>query len=203
MRVSKPSSQSRIAHQATGQAIRLAMITGLENCQASSPTMSRMRAPSTLRMPISLVRRSAVKAARPNRPRQATITASSGEAGEHLGPRRLRLVELDDDVLAELGRRTARRWRSASTPARPRRAPRADRHSRSAPACGVAVGLVDPEHDRIDRLADRAEARILDDADDVDRHRAHIPRPPAPARTVLPTASAGLREAQPARGRAR
>ena len=49
----------------------LAISTGSENCHNSSTTTSRMRAPNTLRMPISLVRRPAVKAARPNRPRQA------------------------------------------------------------------------------------------------------------------------------------
>ena len=49
MRASKLFSQSRITHQATGQAIRLAMITGLENCQASSLTMSCDLAPSTFR----------------------------------------------------------------------------------------------------------------------------------------------------------
>ena len=36
MRRSKVLSHSRITHQATGQAIRLAMITGFENCQASN-----------------------------------------------------------------------------------------------------------------------------------------------------------------------
>ena len=46
--------------------------------------MSRVRAPSTFLMPISLVRRSAVKAASPNRPRQATITASRAKPANTL-----------------------------------------------------------------------------------------------------------------------
>ena len=65
--------------------------------------MSRVRAPSTLRMPISLVRRSAVKEARPNSPRQPMTHREQREGGEALRPRILRLVELGDDVLAELG----------------------------------------------------------------------------------------------------
>ena len=60
----------------------LAISTGRLNCQTNSRTMSRVRAPSTLRMPISLVRRSAVKAAKPNRPRQPMITASKAKAAK-------------------------------------------------------------------------------------------------------------------------
>lgn len=79
---SKLFSQSRITHQATGQAMRLASSTGRLNCQTSNRTIRGVLAPSTLRMPISLVRRWAVKAASPNRPRQPTITASSANAAK-------------------------------------------------------------------------------------------------------------------------
>ena len=48
IRASKPLSQSRITHQAAGQAIRLAISTGLQNCQTSRRTMSRVRAPKHL-----------------------------------------------------------------------------------------------------------------------------------------------------------
>ena len=104
MRWSNPFSQSRIIHHATGQAMTLAMITGRLNCHTSSLTMSRVRAPSTLRIPISLVRRSAVKAARPNSPRQPMITARSEKAAEDLRPRVLHFLYASfDNVFAELG----------------------------------------------------------------------------------------------------
>ena len=82
MRSWKPFSQSRITHQATGQAMRLAITTGFENCQTSSRTMSRVRAPNTFLMPISLVRRSAVKAASAEQAEAADDDRQQGGGGE-------------------------------------------------------------------------------------------------------------------------
>ena len=55
--------------------MRLAAATHMMNSRDSSPAMAGDEAPKTLRMPISLIRRSAEKAARPNSPRQPTPTA--------------------------------------------------------------------------------------------------------------------------------
>ena len=166
IRWSKPFSQSRISHQATGQAITLAMITGRLNCHTSSRTMSRVRAPSTLRMPISLVRRSAVKAARPNRPRQPMITASSENAAKIFARASSALYSSRDDVLAELGLERHVAGDLLPLPLdrrfdRRRIAAIADDHPRRA-----RVHIL--EHDRVDRRADRAEAGIADHADDGD-----------------------------------
>ena len=99
-------------------------ITGFENCQASSRTMSRTRAPNTLRIPISLVRRSAVKAARPNRPRQAISDREQGEAGEGLRRAPRRSIELAPAGRRRTRPRTARsgasRFQTRSTLARGR-----------------------------------------------------------------------------------
>ena len=48
MRWSNPFSQSRMSHQAIGQAMMFAMITGRLNCHTRSCTMSRVRAPKYL-----------------------------------------------------------------------------------------------------------------------------------------------------------
>ena len=161
MRASNLFSQSRITHQATGQAIRLAMITGLENCQASSRTMSRLRAPNTLRMPISLVRRSAVKAARPNRPRQAMITASIAKPAK-LAARGFGRVKLGDDVVAKFASKgtsvdhppPARRPRRERSPDRRRVA-----HDHASRRCRWSRNMVGSIDSRSDRKRDSRRRR--------------------------------------------
>lgn len=71
----KSCSQLFISHHATGKATRDAMSTGLRKFFESITTISPAPAPSTLRMPISRVRCSALKAASQNRPRLPTKTA--------------------------------------------------------------------------------------------------------------------------------
>ena len=56
---------------AGGMASTTARSTNFKKSLAKRPVMPATLAPNTLRMPISLVRRSAVKAYRANRPRQA------------------------------------------------------------------------------------------------------------------------------------
>ena len=51
-------------------------LTSCTNSFASNPVSPVTEAPSTLRMPISFVRRSAVYAAKPNKPRQEIKIAS-------------------------------------------------------------------------------------------------------------------------------
>ncbi len=63
-----------MAHQATGQAIRLARMTRVRNSLEISTTIFDTEAPNTFRMPISLVRCAAAKADKPNIPRQAIST---------------------------------------------------------------------------------------------------------------------------------
>ena len=78
----------------------LAISTGIENCQSSRKITSRVRAPNTLRMPISLVRRPAVKAASPNRPRQAMKMAMATKMPK-IAPWRSSSEELLVEVVAQ------------------------------------------------------------------------------------------------------
>lgn len=64
-----------MVYQAIGQAMALATTTHMTNSFDISITMPEIEAPSTFLMPISLVRCSAVNAARPKRPRQPTKIA--------------------------------------------------------------------------------------------------------------------------------
>ncbi len=59
-----------MAYQAIGEAMTMAISTSFRKSLESSVTMLATLAPNTLRTPISLVRCSAVKVARPKRPRQ-------------------------------------------------------------------------------------------------------------------------------------
>src|SRR4051812_4812949 len=65
----KPSSQSLIKYQATGDAIKKEITTNIRKSFDSSVTIPALLAPNTLRMPISLVRCSTVKVVNPNKPR--------------------------------------------------------------------------------------------------------------------------------------
>src|ERR1700749_2405131 len=62
-------------YQAMGVAIINDMITNLRKSIDSKLTIPETLAPNTLRMPISLLRCSALKAARPKRPKQEMIIA--------------------------------------------------------------------------------------------------------------------------------
>ncbi len=71
IRYTKSSSHLFIAHQATGEAMKMAKHTNCTKSFESRVTMPATEAPSTLRMPISLVFCWAVNAARPNKPKHA------------------------------------------------------------------------------------------------------------------------------------
>ncbi len=71
------SSHACMIHAARGHAIRLAAITGRRKSLFIIKTISFSLAPITFRMPISFVRCSAVKAANPNKPRQAIKITSA------------------------------------------------------------------------------------------------------------------------------
>ena len=65
---------------AAGQANRFAINTHFVNCFESRKTIPDSEAPNTLRIPISLVRRSVKNDARPKRPRQEMTMANSVKA---------------------------------------------------------------------------------------------------------------------------
>src|SRR5690606_31870239 len=67
MRYAKSSSHLSIAHQAMGEAMTTATNTSLTKSIDSIDTISDTDAPSTLRMPISLVRWKAISVANPNK----------------------------------------------------------------------------------------------------------------------------------------
>jgi len=75
MRNGKRSNQLSITQMLIGQAMRLATRIGIEHFHSNNLTMSLTLAPSALRRPISLVRFSTVKVARPYIPRHAMSTA--------------------------------------------------------------------------------------------------------------------------------
>ena len=75
MRKAKSCSHLLPAHHASGTAISIAIPTNCKKFFATSKVMLLMFAPSTLLMPISFVRCTVVKAASPNKPRQASIIA--------------------------------------------------------------------------------------------------------------------------------
>ena len=64
-------------YQAIGVAITKEMITRIKKSFDNNCTMPVTLEPSTLRIPISLLRCSALNAARPNRPRQEITMATS------------------------------------------------------------------------------------------------------------------------------
>src|SRR3546814_1951640 len=70
MRYTKSSSHLLMAHQAMGDAMTTATSTNFIKSVDNIATMPDTDAPSTLRMPISLVRWKAVNAANPNSPKQ-------------------------------------------------------------------------------------------------------------------------------------
>ena len=70
VRYAKSCNHLFIANQATGDAIRIAMATNFKNSFDNNETMLPTLAPNTFLTPISLIRCSALKAARPNSPRQ-------------------------------------------------------------------------------------------------------------------------------------
>ena len=68
-----------------GQAMRLATSTSFKKALDNSNTTLATDAPSTLRMTISRVRRSAVKAASPNKPKHESNTASPAKTAAVYG----------------------------------------------------------------------------------------------------------------------
>ncbi len=112
-----------------------------------------------------MVRRSVVKAARPNRPRQAIDDGEDGEAEEHRRPGPLPRVEPGDQIFGEI--RLERKIGLETEPHPPESVHHLRRH-------GVAVaeedqagpGPVIAEDERLDLVAGGADPGVLDDADD-------------------------------------
>ena len=64
-------------YQANGVAMRMATTTNIKNSLESNPTRFSTEAPSTFRIPISLVLLSATNAANANKPKQDTNMANA------------------------------------------------------------------------------------------------------------------------------
>ena len=102
MRWSNPFSQSRMSHQAIGHAMMFAMITGRLNCHTRSRTMSRVRRQDLADADLL---RPALRGegGKPEEAEAADDHRQGRECGKDLRTRVLGLVELANDVLAELG----------------------------------------------------------------------------------------------------
>ena len=73
-----------MAYQATGNASSDEKAMSFKNSADNNPARPIMPAPRTLRIPISFVLRSAVKAARPNKPRQEIQIARAANTLDNL-----------------------------------------------------------------------------------------------------------------------
>ena len=75
----KPSNQFCISNHAIGVAMTIAMNTKRIKSLDNKPTIPVMLEPNTLRTPISFLRWSAVKADKPNNPKQEITMASNAK----------------------------------------------------------------------------------------------------------------------------
>ncbi len=175
IRWSKPFSQSRIIHQATGQAMTLAMITGPAELpheqlnDVASPRAEHLADADFLGPPLRGERGESEQA------EAADDHREQREGREDLRPRILLLVQLADDVLAELG--VERHFVGDLLPLpldrRPSPSPGSPLIADDHPAGpGVTLwNIIGSIGVRTD-----AEARVADDADDGDVHDPGVVR---------------------------
>jgi hypothetical protein len=103
MRVSKPFSQSRITHQAAGQAMRLAITTGLRELPGEEPDDVAHARPEDLADPDLLGAPLGGEGGQPEQAEAGDEYRQPGEAREGLPARLVGAVKLGEPALGEIG----------------------------------------------------------------------------------------------------